>query len=370
MTSIIFALLGGLAIGLTVAFILRIYQAKQGRELAQEIFRETDAQRKADVDTVIDNVKTSFDSLSLQALAKATDEFLKLAKARLDTEREASARELDSKKGLIDQQLQAMTVQMEQVSRTINELEKDRIEKFGQLSSSLLLHSEQTQSLMQTANALRQALSSSKARGQWGERMAEDVLRLAGFIEGVNYAKQKTQGAGRPDYTFFLPQGLKVNMDVKFPLDNYMRCFEADNDAEKDGFKSQFLRDVNPAGLRKMEDISSAKPIYDLPIPNRRAPTEMRVGSLATLVSAKAKLARASRTITRRNRLGKILPLFFHPVVLELFDLFFALFNDFGHLFAGLFSLAGGKEQTGHKAHYRAEGQGLGQFPHFNHPPR
>ncbi len=246
MTGIIFALLGGIAIGLTVAFVLRNQQAKQARELAEELFREAEAQRKAGIDAVIDNVKASFGAMSLEALSKSTDEFLKLAKARLDTEREASAKELDSKKGLIDQQLQAMTIQMEQVSRTINELEKDRVEKFGQLSSSLMLHSEQTQSLMQTANALRQALSSTKARGQWGERMAEDVLRLAGFIENVNYEKQKRiDASGKiPDFTFLLPQDLKLNMDVKFPLDNYLRYQEATGDADKLRHLSDFLRDV------------------------------------------------------------------------------------------------------------------------------
>ena len=246
MTSIIFAFLGGLVVGLTVALVLRNQQAKQARELAEELFRQAEAQRKAGIDAVIDNVKASFGAMSLEALSKSTDEFLKLAKARLDTEREASARELDSKKGLIDQQLQAMTVQMEQVSRTINELEKDRVEKFGQLSSSLLLHSEQTQSLMQTANALRQALSSTKARGQWGERMAEDVLRLAGFIENVNYEKQKRiDSSGKiPDFTFFLPQELKLNMDVKFPLDNYLRYQEATGDTDRARHMNDFLRDV------------------------------------------------------------------------------------------------------------------------------
>jgi DNA recombination protein RmuC len=76
--------------------------------------------------------------------------------------------------------------------------------------------------------------------------MAEDVLRLAGLVENVNYVKQKAleTASTRPDYTFLLPQGLKVNMDVKFPLDNYMRC-QAEEAAEmREGYKSQFLRDV------------------------------------------------------------------------------------------------------------------------------
>ena len=47
-----------------------------------------------------------------------------------------------------------------------------------------------------------------------------------------------------PDYTFPLPQGRKVNMDVKFPLDNYVRYLEAERDADRETLKAQFLRDV------------------------------------------------------------------------------------------------------------------------------
>ena len=46
--------------------------------------------------------------------------------------------------------------------------------------------------LTENTQQLREVLASPKARGQWGERMAEDVLRLAGFLEGVNYRKQAT----------------------------------------------------------------------------------------------------------------------------------------------------------------------------------
>lgn len=76
--------------------------------------------------------------------------------------------------------------------------------------------------------------------------MAEDVLRLAGFIENVNYLKQKAiEGAGsRPDFTFILPKDLQLNMDVKFPLNNYVRFLEADVESEKTRFRNDFLRDV------------------------------------------------------------------------------------------------------------------------------
>lgn len=240
------ALFTGFVLGLAVAFVLRLMQAKTARELADELFRESEEHRKANIDAVIENVKASFGSLSLDALSKSTDEFLKLAKARLESEREVGAKELDAKKGLIDQQLQRMTSELENVSKLMNELEKDRVEKFGQLATQLKTASEQTAALTQTTNTLREALASTKARGQWGERMAEDVLRLAGFIEDVNYLKQKAidEAGARPDFTFMLPRNLKLNMDVKFPLDNYIKFLEAESQSEKTKFRTDFLRDV------------------------------------------------------------------------------------------------------------------------------
>ena len=240
------ALFAGFMLGLAVAFVLRLIQSRTARELADELFRESEEQRKANMDAVIENVKASFGGLSLDALSKSTDEFLKLAKARLESEREVSAKELDAKKGLIDQQLQRMTSELENVTKLMNELEKDRVEKFGELATQLKTASEQTAALTQTTSTLREALASTRARGQWGERMAEDVLRLAGFIEDVNYLKQKAidEAGARPDFTFLLPRNLRLNMDVKFPLDNYIKFLEAESQSEKAKFRNDFLRDV------------------------------------------------------------------------------------------------------------------------------
>lgn len=192
--------------------------------------------------TLNDEMKASFGSLSLDALTK----FLDLAKVALAAERDAHTQDLDAKKGLIDQQLRQMTVELEKVSRLVKDLEKDRVEKFGQLTSQLRATTEQTAALVQTTATLREALASTKARGQWGERMAEDVLRLAGFVENVNYVKQKTiAGAGsRPDFTFLLPRKLTLNMDVKFPLDNYLKYLDAKSDTDRARYRADFIRDV------------------------------------------------------------------------------------------------------------------------------
>lgn len=148
------------------------------------------------------------------------------------------AADLDTKKQLIDQRLERMDKALEGVSLQLKEFE-------GGLTARLRDMGEQTAALTSTTGQLKEVLSNSRARGQWGERMAEDILRLAGLVENVNYRKQVTlAGGGRPDFVFMLPGDLELNMDVKFPFDNYQRFIEADSDADREAHKKAFLSDV------------------------------------------------------------------------------------------------------------------------------
>lgn len=147
---------------------------------------------------------------------------------------------------LVDPRVAEMRTEMSKVSDLVRELEKDRENKFGQLTNQLKTVGEQTTLLAATTGQLREALASTRVRGQWGERMAEDVLRLVGFVEGINYLKQATieNSGARPDFTFLLPQDLKLNMDVKFPLDNYLKCVDAGSADDEARFRQAFIKDV------------------------------------------------------------------------------------------------------------------------------
>ena len=98
-----------------------------------------------------------------------------------------------------------------------------------------------------TTGALREALANPKARGQWGERMAEDVLRLAGFIEHVNYLKQ-TQvdgGTGSPGlHVRRCPRATCSTWTSSSRWPSYLRYLEAGTDAERQAHLKRFLRDV------------------------------------------------------------------------------------------------------------------------------
>ncbi|MDD4203083.1 MAG: DNA recombination protein RmuC [Candidatus Omnitrophica bacterium] len=221
----------GLVIGFVGAYFFKKTHTQQAKDIAGEILKETE-----------EKMRSAFGNLSLEALAKFHD----LAKERLDSQVDRGAKQLDSKKELIDQQLHKMSEELKLVSTLVKDFEKDRENKFGKLTQHLEEASKQTESLRNTTNSLKEALASSKTRGQWGERMAEDVLRLAGFVEKINYLKQATiDGAGsRPDYTFLLPNDMKLNMDVKFPLDNYIKFLNADMDSEKEEYKKTFFKDI------------------------------------------------------------------------------------------------------------------------------
>ncbi len=136
--------------------------------------------------------------------------------------------------------------ELDRLGRLVQALGERSAEQLGRVEQSLRSHGEVTSALAGTAQALREALANPKSRGQWGERMAEDVLRLAGFIEHVNYEKQTAVEGGRglPDFTITLPKGHVLFMDVKFPLAAYVRFLEAGTDAERAAHRDTFLRDV------------------------------------------------------------------------------------------------------------------------------
>ncbi|MCK4575039.1 DNA recombination protein RmuC [candidate division WOR-3 bacterium] len=242
----LFFLLSGLILGVIIILFVNWLLRRDVKTITKEIFSQNELQKTQDIEALINRIKESFGELSLQALSRNTDEFLKLANETLSKQTQIGEKELEGKKKLIDQTLNEMKEHLHRVQNIVTDFEKDREKKFGELSNQLKVTAEQTGKLQETTSQLRSALSSTKARGQWGERMAEDVLRLAGFVEGVNYRKQKALETAKtiPDYTFFLPQDLKVNMDVKFPLDNYLRFLEEEKETDKSKYKNQFLRDV------------------------------------------------------------------------------------------------------------------------------
>lgn len=177
-----------------------------------------------------------------------------LGREQLGAHTAASQADLGAKKDAIadslDQVRREVHGELHRLSTLVNQLGQMSAERFGQVDRSLSEHTRVATALAESTRTLREALANPQARGQWGERMADDVLRLAGFVENVNYVRQ-TRIAGRadgpsaiPDYTFALPHGHALHMDVKFPLASYLKHLEATTDIEREAHLRDFLRDV------------------------------------------------------------------------------------------------------------------------------
>ena len=162
-----------------MALVVALRGRSQPDAVAEAVRRAVDQQRQVAAEERDAAVRAAVDQVILQN------------REVLGRERELVGRDLDGKKSLIDQQLGSMNAKLDQVADLMHTLETNHGRSIGQLSEQLTLQHEGVTSLMQTTQSLREALSSTKARGQWGERMAEDVLNLAGFVENVNYRKQK-----------------------------------------------------------------------------------------------------------------------------------------------------------------------------------
>lgn len=181
---------------------------------------------------------------SEQALQQMRETFGALAAEALDANARrlstSAAAALDGKKALIDQSVKAVNERLEQVRQFLQRIEGERKEAFGALGSSIA-------SLSSTAGKLHEMLASTQRRGAWGERMAEDILRLVGMQEGINYTKQSSEAAAgqdRPDFTFLLPNDMKANMDVKFPLESYKAYLDATDDEQRAARLAQLVKAV------------------------------------------------------------------------------------------------------------------------------
>jgi DNA recombination protein RmuC len=177
------------------------------------------------------DAEATAEAISAKVVRKQAEQILQLAEAKLS-----------GKKEVIDGSLKAVKADLDRVEQLMRDIGKGNT----QIDTRLETAANVIKELSATTGNLKNALTSNSGRGQWGERMAEDVLRLSGLLEGINYIKQKKLSAAesKPDFTFMLPHKLKLNMDVKFPFNNYQLYVEAKTEKEREEHKKAFLRDV------------------------------------------------------------------------------------------------------------------------------
>lgn len=195
----------------------------------------TDQQKQTNTEDVINKIF----GMTANKIAAQSKEILK-------GEKETIQIDLANKQKIFENLVKQLQTDIEKRQSEIRSLEQDRVKKFSELTESLEQHRELTKDLKISTQQLATVLSNNQARGEWGERIIEDLMQANGLVEGIHYVRQTRLGSStlKPDITLLLPNKRTVPVDVKFPYQEIQKMSQAENKAAKAGHLKQFSQDL------------------------------------------------------------------------------------------------------------------------------
>lgn len=179
-------------------------------------------------------------------LSKAIDTLVNQANDKLNDKSLLIQSDLSNKKDAIEKMIKTISDQLTTV-------EKERIGTFTNLRDAIENNLKITKELSVTTEGLKRVLSNNQQRGAFGEKVAEDLLKMSGFVIGTDYTRQETTGESRPDFTLYLPDKTKINIDSKFPYSNIVNMSEAPDTDQKNHYKKLFEADIK----KKINDVTT-----------------------------------------------------------------------------------------------------------------
>ena len=193
-----------------------------------------------------EDLQDKISRLSTEALRLNSEQFLATAKEVLNSQKTEIKTDLDGKKTVIGEMIMEIRREIKKNEERIEKSETERLKSFTELSNDLKAYKEITGDLKTSTDRLKDLLSNNQMRGAFGEQVAEDLLKMAGFVIGQDYTKNETQETRdtRPDFTILLPDQTKVNIDVKFPYAALLKYTESESKTDKQKYLADFKRDV------------------------------------------------------------------------------------------------------------------------------
>lgn len=181
-----------------------------------------------------------------KAMETNNEQFITLAKEILGSQQRDYKIDFENKQGLLNKLIEEMRTDLRSNQEKLARSEEDRVRSFSALKNELETYKQITGELKGSADKLKDLLSNNQMRGAFGEQVAENLLRMAGFVVGQDYTANQSQTTQdtRPDFTIYLPDQTKINIDVKFPYSALVKYTESDDTAEKNRYFRAFTQDV------------------------------------------------------------------------------------------------------------------------------
>jgi DNA recombination protein RmuC len=192
------------------------------------------------------NQESDLEGMINKVFGMSANRIAKQSRDILAGEKEIIKTDLDNKQKTIEKLVTKLQEDIKVRQQEIRLLEQDRVKKFGEITTAIDEHRKLTQDLKTSTEQLASVLSNNQARGEWGERIIEELLTNNGLVEGVHYLKQAKQSSGvlKPDITLLLPNKRNVPVDVKFPYQEIQKMSMAETKSAKAIHLKQFVQDL------------------------------------------------------------------------------------------------------------------------------
>ncbi len=190
-----------------------------------------------------------------ESFPKIIDQVINVANQKLGAEKENIKVDMENKREEISRLIKNIQEELRLSQNKLETVEKERIGTFSTLKQQLEDQKVLTENLKVTTDNLRKVLSNNSMRGQFGEQVAEELLKMSGFVKGVDYEfnKEQKESETRPDFTIYMPDGTKINVDAKFPYSNLQKSTETEDREEKERYIKLFEQDVK----QKIKQVTS-----------------------------------------------------------------------------------------------------------------
>ncbi|HEY8189854.1 MAG TPA: DNA recombination protein RmuC, partial [Micavibrio sp.] len=207
------SLILGLAAGLALAIMAGIWPvARMIREkaaLSAKLGSEQEGRER---------IQAEFRLLAQDALKSSQEQFLVLAGEKLKMAQSDGAHDLEKRQNAIADMVKPLQKHLEILGSTVEQIK----------GTDQMLKDEITSLTRETAR-LSGALRDPTAQGHWGEYILEGVMEHSGLIKGVHYVTQEAVSAiHRPDAIINLNGGLKIIVDAKTPLNDFISTLGRD----------------------------------------------------------------------------------------------------------------------------------------------
>lgn len=239
-------LLSGLAVGLTLGYLLAHFRA--AAQLAQARAEAIRAQTQVEMlEAARTKLTDEFQRLSLQILGEQSDKF---------TQQQRTA--LSELLGPLDEKIKDF-------KQKVEHLHSEESQQRSALRQQVELLATQSQAVSQQTGQLATALrGDNKTLGNWGELTLERLLDASGLEKGRDYQTQvsaTSEGGQRqqPDVLINLPDNRCVIIDAKTSLKDYLAHINAADEAARaaalKAHAAAFDTHINNLAKRRYQDL-------------------------------------------------------------------------------------------------------------------